>query len=280
MPLLYQKAIFTVIVFMLCFTAAVMQEQQEMPVKFPVLAIPNTIGQCQSDDYRQIVRNFLLNISRQIICPIFSGYLLPVCGPGNWRRVFHLNAGISGQSCPDQWNLIISPVRSCTGADVSCRSAFSNGINTAYSKVCGRIIGEGAGSPDAFHRFISNQNTIEGNYLEGVSIIHGAAGSRTHIWTLGAGHQGHCPCDNRDRAVAPLPPAEVSNNYFCDRPRDQLWTGESCKNEKPCCSFHNPPYFSVQLPSATTDRIELRICTDQVQTDERMMVLFAEVYVQ
>ena len=42
-------------------------------------------------------------------------------------------------------------------------SAFSNGINTAYSKVCGRIIGEGAGSPDAFHRFISNQNTIEGN---------------------------------------------------------------------------------------------------------------------
>jgi hypothetical protein len=38
-------------------------------------------------------------------------------------------------------------------------------------------------------------------------------------------------------------------------------------------------YFSVQLPAATTDRIELRICTDQGQADEIVLVLFAEIYV-
>ena len=54
--------------------------------------------------------------------------------------------------------------------------------------MCGRIIGEGTTSPDAFIRFLSDQNTIEGNYLDGVSVTHGASGSRTHIWSFGAGH--------------------------------------------------------------------------------------------
>ena len=112
-----------------------------------------------------------------------------------------------------------------------------------------------------------------------------ASGSRTHIWSLGAGHPAagnlvaRCPCDNSNRGEAPFPPAEVGENYFCDR-ADELWTGENCMNDDPCCSFHNPPYFSTQHPSATTDRIELRICTDQDQGDETVLVLFAEVYVQ
>ena len=48
-------------------------------------------------------------------------------------------------------------------------------------------------------------------------------------------------------------------------------------NDDPCCSFHNPPYFSVQLPTATTDGIELRICD---QSDDTVLVLFAEIYMQ
>ena len=36
----------------------------------------------------------------------------------------------------------------------------------------------------------------------------------------------------------------------------------------------------IQLPSATTDRIELRICTDQPDELETVLVLFAELYVQ
>ena len=51
-------------------------------------------------------------------------------------------------------------------------------------------------------------------------------------------------------------------------------------NDNPCCSFHNPPYFSVQLPAATTDSIELRICNDQIVGDETILVLFADIYVQ
>ena len=195
--------------------------------------------------------------------------------------MFYLNASRSDQTCPGQWNLVTSPVRGCAGASSSCRSAFSDEFSTiaTYSKVCGRIIGVGVATPDGF--FASKVgNTIEGNYLDGVSVTHGAPGSRTHIWSFGA---GSCPCDpTRDRNAAPLPTAEVGDNYFCNSAsgQDPLWTGESCANNIPCCSFNNPPYFSVELPAATTDRIELRICTDQHQDDETVLVLLAEVYVQ
>ena len=54
------------------------------------------------------------------------------------------------------------------GAGKSCRSAFSDVVFATYSKVCCRVIGESAQTHDVFRRFISNQNTIEGNYLEGI----------------------------------------------------------------------------------------------------------------
>ena len=262
--------------------ATVLQGQGELPVGLSPLTTPSTIGQCPSDDYRQESLNFLRNATREIIHNAFADPISQICGPGNWQRVFYLNASADDQLCPGDWNLLTSPVRGCAGADISCRSAFSDNTSTAYSKVCGRIIGEGVSSTDAFARFLPNQNTIEGNYLEGVSITHGTSGSRTHIWTLGAGHRDRCPCDNNDRNVAPLPPAEVGDNYFCDRTDglDPLWTGESCMNDNPCCSFHNPPYFSVPLPSTTTDNIELRICSDQELNNEAVLVLFAEIYVQ
>ena len=273
------------IAFMLCMMITTTKGQQQLPVEISLVTIPGTIGECPPDDSRQESRSFLGNATREIIRNLNTptNPISQICGPGNWRRVFYLNTSRSDQiMCPGQWNLVTSPVRGCAGADTSCNSALSDEISTTYGKVCGRIIGEGVTSPDAFIRFgpAVGQNFVDGNYLDGVSVTHGAPGSRTHIWSFGTGHTGRCPCDNGDRNFAPLPPAEVGYNYFCDRADqlDRLWTGESCASSNPCCSFHNPPYFSIQLPAATTDRIELRICTDE--TDENILVLFAEMYVQ
>ena len=285
--------IVSVIMLALCMVATVTQGQGELPVKISLVTIPGTIGECPSDDNRQafrdLIRDAARNATREIINENATDPIsqMDVCGPGEWRRVFYLNASRSVQSCPGDWNIHTSPVRGCAGADRSCRSAFSDGVNTTYSKVCGRIFGEGTTSLDAFRRFTYGQNFIEGNYLDGVSVTHGANGSRTHIWTFGAGHSHahgppRCPCDNSNRNIAPLPPAEVGDNYFCDRADelDRLWTGENCTNDNPCCSFHNPPYFSVQLPATTTDRIELRICSDESRWNEAVLVLFAEIFVQ
>ena len=275
----------SVVLMMLCINVAVMQGYRLSTVKRLPVIMPSITeaGECPADNIRQASRELLLQEIIRNVSQITS--LFQNCGAGSWRRVFHLNASGSDQSCPGQWNMVMSPVRGCVGASAVCRSAFSSDINTAYSKVCGRILGEALVSPDAFIRFSPGQNTIEGNYLDGVSVTHGASGSRMHIWTFAAGHGGlvaRCPCDNSNRGEAPLPPPEVGENYFCDRADqlDRVWTGENCTDNNPCCSFHNPPYFSVQLSEATTDRIELRICSDQHQTDETILITFAEIYVQ
>ena len=124
--------------------------------------------------------------------------------------------------------------------------------------------------------------TIDGRYVDGVSVTYGPKGLRTHIWSFAAaeGSGLKCPCSNDFNSNRELSsPDEVGNNYFCDR-SGRVWTGENCSDEFPCCSFNNPPYFSVQLPSPTTENIELRICTDQSRNDEFVLVLLAELYVQ
>ena len=246
---------------------------------FPVGVNPAVAsgGECPSNDARQVLRGMAHDTLQSTVIP-----LLQNCGPGNWRQVFYLNTSNPDESCPGAWNTITSPVRACAGDHASCVSIFSNDVTTAYNRVCGRVYGDAINTPDAFFRYIHGHGTIEDNYLDGVSITHGVSGSRTHIWTLGAGHPRRCPCDNNDRNYAPFPPAEVGENYFCSRYDgfNTLWEGEGCAVDNPCCSFHNPPYFSIQLPEPTTDHIEIRICNDQSQGDESVLVHFAEIYVQ
>ena len=270
---------FAIVVFCSMIHAVVMQ--RDLALSPMVINGPGIGRVCPSLGIRQAARRLLQGNIHNFI----YGGPVPECGPGNWRRVFYLNASEPEQLCPGDWTTVTSPVRGCAGADSTCRSAFSEDISAVYSKVCGRVIGEGRTSPDAFFRYLTGQTTIEHNYLDGVSITAGASGSRTHIWTFGAGHGGsspRCPCDNNNRFHAPLPPAGVGENYFCDRSDglDNLWTGESCGVDNPCCSFHNPPFFNVQLSAASADRIELRICSDQHQGDETILVLVAEIYVQ
>ena len=53
--------------------------------------------------------------------------------------------------------------------------------------MCGQIIAYQGGSTDAFHNAINwGQTTIDSAYVDGVSLTHGPAGSRQHIWTFTA----------------------------------------------------------------------------------------------
>ena len=62
----------------------------------------------------------------------------------------------------------------------------------------------------------------------------------------------------------------MGEDYFCESgaigspsgfyPDDPLWDGMGCSSSSTCCSFNNPPHFTKQLSSPTTDDIEARIC--------------------
>ena len=113
----------------------------------------------------------------------------PLCGPGNWRPFFFLNMSNQFESCPNGWILSTSPYRACTGTGNSCVSTYVQSGGQGYSEVCGMLAGIGVGLADGFFRHSSdNMQSIEQNYMDGVSITYGPAGSRQHIWSLALGH--------------------------------------------------------------------------------------------
>ena len=221
------------------------------------------------------------------------------CGGGVWMRVASYNYSGPNTTCPGDWNLITSPIRACSRNHSSgrCASAFfpTNGVE--FSSVCGRVIAIQYRAPDAFYHYHAlRQTTIDGFYVEGVSITYG--NPRQHVWTF-AGYPSDnyvnypnflCPCSQPSLSV-PSPPSFVGNNYFCDTgaptccsreyyPDDPLWDGQGCVGPSTCCSFNNPPWFSTALPETTSDDIEVRICDNNPSSHEETPVTILDLYIQ
>jgi hypothetical protein len=229
-------------------------------------------------------------------------------GAGLWHRIARLNMSDPGQQCPSTgtWRLVSGPVRSCgQGSDspASCDSVVFPSNGYSYSRVCGRINAVNRGATVAFHGSISRNPGLEGAYVSGVSLTHGAAGSRQHIWTFAAAlyqtkffssreSAFFCPCTSTLVTWQHQIPSFIGNNYFCDTgnpgPRvqrgrvystDPMWDGEGCSATSTCCQLNNPPWFCTTLPRPTTDDIELRICRSDVEPGEDVYVQLVDLYV-
>ena len=143
------------------------------------------------------------------------------CGDGLWVRVAHLNMSDPSQQCPSAWREYnTSGIRACgrpVTSNGSCPSTTYS-TNRQYNKVCGRVIGYQVASPDAFNTEHQSDRSINGFYVDGVSITHGSP--RNHIWSYVAGvHENLtnaefvCPCSSQD---ARQPPSFVGDNYYCE----------------------------------------------------------------
>ncbi len=86
--------------------------------------------------------------------------------------------------------------------------------------MCGKIIAYQKGFPNAFGPFFNGfSDNLEGPYLDGLSLTHGPAGSRQHIWSFVAA--SHFNDDNFDRPRSCAcnnvnEPPFINNDYFCD----------------------------------------------------------------
>ena len=155
----------------------------------------------------------------------------------------------------------------------------------SYTEVHGRMIAYQYASPDAFN---VGSPGINGPYVDGISITYGSP--RKHVWTLGAGvysyrnHGSTCPGTGYGRPQ----PNFVANHYFCtsgnfnngwahklnDVPLWSTTTGDCDR------SAHDVPYFCAKLPQATTEDLELRICTNQALADEDIQIESINIYVR
>ena len=222
------------------------------------------------------------------------------CGgiTGGWMRVVDLDMTDNTTQCPGNLELSTNPLRTCRVRDPSagiCSSDMFTVDGVQYSKVCGRIKAYMVGSPDAF----DNTPNIDYNYVDGVSLTHGNP-PRQHVWTFaGALNEDDiqvaqkCACSNTaiSNFVPPTPPF-VGDDYFCDTAvasgfnneafydTDPLWDGAGCGPQSTCCSFNSPPWFYKQLPLATTDDIEMRVCNNEGADNEDIAIEIIELYVQ
>ena len=168
-----------------------------------------------------------------------------------------------------------------------------------YSRVCGRALAYQFGENYAFYGYWNNHHGLDRQYVDGLSLTHGAPGSPQHIWTFASGlftgsqsssyPHVRCPCDNGNTTYRS--PPFVGNDYFCESvtqstsarvfyPNATLWDGQVCEGGGTCCQFNNPPWFTKNLTSPTTDSIELRLCltTSSYLSDVALELL--ELYVQ
>ena len=217
---------------------------------------------------------------------------------GGWMRAVDLNMTKPTQNCPRGFRTITSPKRLCgRQSGTGCASTTFPLHGVQYQKVCGRITAYQDHSPNAFGPYHDNRRiTIDGTYIDGVSITHGL-NPRKHVWSFAAAldetraDRWVCPCTKTDAEFTGVVPPFVGQDYFCDTgsrytyqvriySSDPLWDGGGCGSTSSCCRFNSPPWFCKQLPQPTTDDIELRLCSDQDTNNENALIELVELYVQ
>ena len=219
----------------------------------------------------------------------------PCGGEGGWKRVVYVNMSQSGATCPQGLTqLTLSGLTLCGRTDGNydpippygggCQSTVFSTLGLSYSQVCGQLQGYHFGQPNAFGASLNRNPSIDDAYVDGASITYGS-NPRKHIWTYANGAylpiQNGCPCSAGNEFVTP---SYIGSSYYCetgDSINDPLWDGQQCFGiQAPCCTNPNMPWFNKTLSETTTYDIELRLCGDEVATNEDAPLQVIELFVQ
>ena len=156
--------------------------------------------------------------------------------------------------------------------------AFLQDVTLSLSPPMGRstptfvtepYIGYQYGTAYAFALYTGGSGLIDTPYVDSLSVTHGQPGDRTHIWTF----------VNPDTVT--VPSYVVGDKYFCDLETvNPLWDGDGCGPNSYCCSFNLPPSFTVELPTPTTDDIEVRNFGDEGTDNEDVGIQLIEFYIR
>ena len=145
------------------------------------------------------------------------------CGQRGLMRVAHIDMSEPCSTCPpplaQYW---ANDIKVCGPAvERGCDSVIFPVHGVEYNYVCDRTVGYSFYAPIGLYRGTDQSYTIDQLYLRGLSITHGAPGSRNHIWSYVAGLREYasyvynCPCSAHPRAEN-LTPDYVGDHFYCD----------------------------------------------------------------
>ena len=248
------------------------------------------------------IRSEILTIIHECVLPPQPTYECE--GMSGWTRVAFINMTDPSQECPSGLALTTYSKRTCVrtiSTDVTQYHSVLEARHTAVS------VGESLATSLEIVMHFSGTILEElppltpHSYVAGVSLTHGAPGPRQHIWTFAvvrnetdqSGYSGTlCPCSTTGNVSVP---PFVGNNYFCESGLntaytgssqyelyldDPLWDGQNCRAGTTCCQFNTPPWFTRDLPTSTSDDIELRLCYEDDSNFEDIPLELIELYVQ
>ena len=254
-----------------------------LPARPPATSLDTSDTACTSDSpIHEEVRNTKAKLGTET-------WFRPCdCGGPGWEKIAFYN--FSQQECPPNFTRYNRASCRGTNGDLTCRyyyyyyrsSLLLPVPGRSYSNVCGRVRGHGWGF--AFRNAVVCNYGLEQAYVDGVSLTHGPAGRRTHIWTFAAAYADgypdtlftryNCGCSNTNKNWTHATPGDVGDDYFCDSylqyterggyeedEDDDLWDGEGCGSSSSCCEWKDPPYFCKQLHNTTSEDMEIRLCT-------------------
>ena len=141
--------------------------------------------------------------------------------------------------------------------------------------------------------------SIDGPYVDGISITYNNGGQRQHVFTYAAGimeqynpsiyPQSTCPCAGGTQ----IPPFVRTADYYCESGNpdktwyanqlfcDSLWDGEECRYaEETCCHAPHQPWFCKDLGKRVSSDLEIRLCADEGVVNEDIAVEAYEFYVR
>ena len=219
------------------------------------------------------------------------------CGgiTGGWMRIANIDTN-QGDDCPTGWKKITQPKPLCRGSGdaAGCYSTYFSNNKTEYNSICGKLRGYQLGSTAAFLANFSPSRSIDAPYIDGVSITIGKP--RKHVWSYATGFSKahniksiNCPCAKYPGAK---PPIYVQRHYYCEsgstgytslsafHGSDPLWDGRGCPAGDDCCSTLGAPWFYRHFTEPESGAVEVRICRDEVYSNEATLLEQVELYVQ
>ena len=280
------KSIIVFFVFTAIYPGLAKRSKPVLPARPPATSLDTSDTACPSDSIvdEEVRKTKAMMGTETLFRPCD-------CGGLGWEKIAFYD--FSQQECPPYFTRLYRQFN-----NVSCKTTnyhstclgwdyFSSSLplpvqGRSYSSVCGRVRGHGYGI--AFGSAIACNYSLEQAYVHGVSLTHGPAGRRTHIWTFAAAlADGHpyvytpynCGCSNTNQYWTYATPGDVGDDYFCDnsdqyteRGRsendedDDLWDGEGCGSSSSCCEWKDPPYFCKHLHNTTSEDMEIRLFSD------------------
>ena len=217
-----------------------------------------------------------------------------LCGVlGRWRRVAHINMSEERASCPpgllETSNTALNKRACGRSVDNNCSSVLFPVGWTNYTQVCGIVQGYQHGRANAFGPSYNYNTSIDGPYLDGISITAGQP--RQHLWSYAARYSETehtaCPCNNDVRLITHIP-YFVAEHHYCESGfvvdsgyqtawDDPLWDGAGCTTAgNQCCERYG--WFHRVIPP-TTDDIEVRWCSNQARSTEDVYTDLVETWV-